>query len=146
MHPDNNTAHVTLGPGRLFIGMPDGQQVQLSASGVEIESKPGPWLHETGVPSPYAIRTWVETTVQIDLEPDPAFEAWMQGMVQSYNAWMAEQIELRKAAVRGWAITYRPDWYRIWSRTKKKRTRKKYWQRIYRAYRAFEEELSNGKV
>ena len=34
-----------------------------------------------------------------------------------------------------WAETHRPEWVRIHGRTKKKRTRKKYRDRIVRAYR-----------
>ena len=34
-----------------------------------------------------------------------------------------------------WAETHRPEWVRIHDRTKKKRTRKKYRDRIVRAYR-----------
>ena len=45
------------------------------------------------------------------------------------------------AALR-WAETCRPEWVRIHDRTKKKRTRKKYRDRIMRAYR--EEAQRNG--
>lgn len=135
MHPDNNPASITLGAGQFFLKAPDGTVQQLTVHGVEEGALPEVSAPEETDAHCVAVKMTQEAAFAFDMEPDPAFTAWIESMVQAYREWMAAKIEEVRAAIKEWARVNRPDLYHVWRRTKKKRTRKKYWQRMVRAWR-----------
>ena len=63
----------------------------------------------------------------------PAIEAaklYMHNLGTALN-----QLQTEELAAISWARSERPNWYAIYRRTKKKRTRKKYWDKIIREFR-----------
>lgn len=138
MHPESNP--LGLPPGRLYIKTPDGNEVPLSYNMAEITpaDEPRPVETESG---------WINPApplpeISIELAPDPAYDAWLEGMRRSYIEWLQKRVKQIVAAILEWALINRPDWVQIYRRTKKKRTRKKYYKRIIQAYR---EELQSNE-
>lgn len=135
MHPDNYPASITLGAGQFFLKAPDGTVQQLTAHGVEEGALPEVSASEETAAHCFAVKIAQEAAFSFAMEPDPAFTAWIEDMAQTHREWMAAKIEEFIAAIKEWARVNRPDLYHVWRRTKKKRTRKKYWQRMVRAWR-----------
>lgn len=131
MHPENTPL---LGHGQLFLKEPTtGQTVPLGYTMAEI-TLPEPEQDELA--ELQAVRRINNTLpeISIDLEPTPEFDAWLHNLVEAYKAWLAEKVEKAVEDCRAWAQANRPEWLHIMRRTKKKRTRKKYAQRITREY------------
>lgn len=121
-----------MGCGMLYMKTPDGQQVQLGYSTAEITpaDEPMPVKTEMGYINPAPSLP----EISIELAPTPAFDEWIKSLVQTYTEWLAAYVPQLTAYVMEWARINRPDLFKIWYRTKKKRTRKKYGKRIVREY------------
>ena len=81
------------------------------------------------------IRINRDMSFEIELEPDA--EAWQKFREMTINPMLELYREyVRKTAqeIADWCRTYHPNWLQILLRTKKKRIKKKYRDRIFRAF------------
>lgn len=122
-----------LGSGKFILTMPDGAETELKYTAAQITPKEEPQTYAEECRYITPVPQLPE--ISVELQPCPEFDAWLQGMVQSYNAWMQQKIHEYILEIGNWAMENHPEWCRIIRRTKKGRTRKKYAMRILRAYR-----------
>lgn len=120
------------GCGLLYMKTPDGQEVQLGYNLAEItpaeEQKPVETATGYINPAPPL------PEIHIELAPTPAFDEWIKGIQVAYMAAMLDRAAKEAKDCMNWATTNHPEWCHILRHTKKKRTRKKYAQRIMREY------------
>lgn len=128
MHPDEMK---TKTPGQLILRTPEGLEMPLTYTMAEIQADVTDKDPDDMSP---ICTTWTAPEITIDLAPDPGFHEWLAGMVNAYKAWLEGAKQRIVDDMVAWAKENRPDWLRIFRRTKKSRTRKKYANRILRAY------------
>lgn len=89
--------------------------------------------------------TAVNQTVTFTAEMDPgeAWERFQELFIKPVAEFYRQRIRDLAAVYGAWCTENHPDWVHILRRTKKKRTRKKYHDRLRRA---FLEEVNHGKA
>ena len=75
-----------------------------------------------------------ELSFEIEAEPGEAWEAFKNLVVEPLREALAQLFAEMSRKYTAWCVENHPDWVRILRRTKKKRTRKKYMNRLYRAF------------
>lgn len=134
MHPDNN---MTLGPGRLYLTTPDGTEVPMGNLTTAEISLPTPCEDLDELAPPPTIQAAPATfTISCDLQAGSAWEDLIQKERQHLLQFRAMLLDAAAVAVGKWGIENRPKLFAIMARTKKRRTRKKYANRIYREFKA----------
>ena len=83
-----------------------------------------------------------EASFTIEMEPGEAWEKFRERFIKPVAEAYRQYIRNLAASYVAWCMENHPDWVRILRRTKKKRTRKKYHDRLLRA---FLEEVNRGK-
>lgn len=130
MHPE----HIPLGlpAGRLFLKMPDSNEVGLKYKTAQITEAENPFTYADK--NCYIKPFHPLPEISIELEPCPEFDAWWQAMASQSLIQMLQKVNKFAQDMTRWAMEAHPEWCHIMHRTKKGRTRKKYSQRILRAY------------
>lgn len=143
--------NVTMGPGTLFIKHPDDQDWQplgtVQEGCVEYHELPVDIPAVVKVPEPVEISTKYtvppdvakalsELGKDLDVILQPVIEAWQKIWDEVKQVWdaLVDCTDLTFVRAYAWAAVQHPEWVRILNRTKKRRTRKKYQDRIMRAY------------
>lgn len=121
-----------MGCGMLYMKTPDGQQVQLGYAMAEITpaDEPQPVETEMGYINPAPPLP----EISIELAPGPGFDEWIKSVQTAYMADLLDKAAKAAKDCMKWAAENHPEWCHILRTTKKKRTRKKYAQRIMREY------------
>lgn len=130
MPPKNET--LDLSAGTLYITpLEGGESVPLGRGAMTIT----PVEEEPDILGRDPIRINQDMSFEIELEPDA--EAWQKFQEMTVNPILQLYREyVRKTAqeVADWCRTNHPNWLQILLRTKKKRIKKKYRDRIFRAF------------
>lgn len=88
------------------------------------------------------MRSTHEATFALEMEPGEAWEKFRELFIKPVAEAYRQYIRDLAAAYVAWCMENHPDWVHILRRTKKKRTRKKYHDRLRRA---FLEEVKHGQ-
>lgn len=130
MHPDNENT-LQPGHGQLFLTDPaTGETTPLGDTVPEITA-PAPEYYDPAEHQTVR-RINPAPTIAIDLAHGPAMSS--MDRVVAYLAWLEERVHMGAADCVSWGKANRPKWLHIARTTKKKRTRKKYMQRLARGY------------
>lgn len=132
---------IELGAGTLYMKpLEGGDPVQLGEVTPENIIEPGTDLNDL-TPGVYSITNAPEASFTIEMEPGEAWERFQAQFIRPVAEAYRQYIRDLAAAYVAWCLETHPDWVHILRRTKKKRTRKKYNDRLRRA---FLEEVNHG--
>lgn len=131
--PTKNT--IELGAGTLYLKPLDGgDPVQLQNATIEVTQIDEPDILGDCPDVARPLRVADEYTFTVEMEPDEAWKAFQELYVKPLAKLYRELIEKLAATYYAWCMENHPDWVHILRRTKKKRTRKKYIDRLRRAF------------
>lgn len=137
--PTKNT--IELGTGTLYMKpLEGGDLVQLGEVTPENTIEPGTDLNEL-TPGVHSITNTPEASFTVKMDPGETWEKFQEHFSKPVAEAFRVYIGNLAAAYIAWCLDNHPDWVRILRRTKKKRTRKKYTDRLRRA---FLEEVNHG--
>lgn len=89
----------------------------------------------------HTMRNTHEASFTLEMEPGEAWEKFRESFIKPVAEAYRQYIHDLAAAYVAWCMENHPDWVHILRRTKKRRTRKKYHDRLRRA---FLEEVKHG--
>lgn len=97
---------LSLGTGKFILTMTDGDETELRYKAAQITPQEEPKTYADEIryinPAPQL------PEISIELQPCPEFDAWLQGMVQSYTAWMQQKVNEYIQDMMHWAMENRP--------------------------------------
>lgn len=139
--PTKNT--IELGTGTLYLTPLDGgDPVPLQNATMTVTQIEEPDILGDCPDVARPLRVADEYTITVEMEPGEAWEAFQELYVKPMAKLCREWIEKLAATYCAWCMENHPGWVHILRRTKKKRTRKKYHDRLRRA---FLEEVNHEK-
>lgn len=139
--PTENT--IELGAGTFYLKPLDGgEPVQLRTATIEATPANEPDILGDCPDVVRPLRVADEYTFTMEMEPDEAWKAFQELYVKPMAKLCAEWIDKLARTYVAWCMENHPDWIHILRRTKKKRIRKKYHDRLRRA---FLEEVNHGQ-
>ena len=127
---------IDLSAGELYILHPEtGERVCLGAlKSLEATTTRSEYVDDLGVVNPCLAVPPEKLEVTIEMEPAEAWETFQEMVVKPGLAAVAEMMTNMARKYYAWCVENHPDWVNILRRTKKKRTRKKYMDRLRRAF------------
>jgi hypothetical protein len=139
--PTKNT--IELGAGTLYLKPLDGgEPVQLQSATIEVTPVDEPDILGDCPDVARPLRVADEYTFTVEMDPGEAWEKFQELFIKPVAEAYRQYIRDLAAAYVAWCMENHPDWVHILRRTKKKRTRKKYHDRLRRA---FLEEVKHGQ-
>lgn len=139
--PTKNT--IELGAGTLYLKPLDGgEPVQLQTATIEVTPVNEPDILDDCPDVVLPLRVADEYTLTVEMDPGEAWEKFQELYIKPMAKLHREWIDKLVRTYVAWCMESHPDWVHILRRTKKKRTRKKYHDRLRRA---FLEEVNRGK-